>query len=131
MTKDSFGVWEIKVPPKSTGEPAIPHDSKLKVKLCSKLTLCVSKFILSILDFHGSSENASSAYLLGLNELLRTCLYLPYMMPGFGILLHLRNTCSRTNAPQNHIVQRFTKHMSEFRLRKEGWVLTKSLREIS
>ena len=99
MTKDSFGVWEIKVPPKSTGEPAIPHDSKLKVKLCSKLTLCVSKFILSILDFHGSSENASSAYLLGLNELLRTCLYLPFMMHGFGILLHLRNTCSRTNAP--------------------------------
>ena len=131
MTKNSFGVWEIKVPPKLTGEPAIPHDSNLKVKLCSKPTLCASKFILSILDFHGSSENASSAYLLGLNELLRTCLYLPYMMHGFGILLHLRNTCSRTNAPQNHIVQRSTKHLSEFRLQKEGWVLTRSLREIS
>ncbi|PAV21148.1 glycoside hydrolase family 13 [Pyrrhoderma noxium] len=33
MTKDSFGIWEIKVPPKSTGEPAIPHDSKLKISM--------------------------------------------------------------------------------------------------
>ena len=56
MTKNSFGVWEIKVPPKLTGEPAIPHDSNLKVKLCSKPTLCASKFILSILDFHVSSQ---------------------------------------------------------------------------
>ncbi|TFY80909.1 hypothetical protein EWM64_g3102, partial [Hericium alpestre] len=33
MTKDSFGVWEIVLPPKSSGEPAIPHDSKLKISM--------------------------------------------------------------------------------------------------
>lgn len=31
MTKDNYGVWEIKIPPKASGEPAIPHDSKVKV----------------------------------------------------------------------------------------------------
>ena len=31
MKKDSFGVWEITVPPKSPGVCAIPHDSKIKV----------------------------------------------------------------------------------------------------
>lgn len=30
MTKDSFGVWEITLPAVN-GEPAIPHNSKLKV----------------------------------------------------------------------------------------------------
>lgn len=33
MKKDSFGVWEITIPPTSTGVCAIPHDSKLKVWL--------------------------------------------------------------------------------------------------
>lgn len=31
MTKDSFGVWEITLPAVN-GEPAIPHNSKLKVR---------------------------------------------------------------------------------------------------
>lgn len=31
MKKNEFGVWEITLPPTSSGEPAIPHDSKLKV----------------------------------------------------------------------------------------------------
>ncbi len=30
MTKDQFGVWEITVPPRN-GQPAIPHNSKVKV----------------------------------------------------------------------------------------------------
>ncbi|KAG8898561.1 alpha-1,4-glucan branching enzyme [Tulasnella sp. 403] len=30
MSKDQYGVWSITVPPKSPGEPAIPHDSKIK-----------------------------------------------------------------------------------------------------
>ncbi|KAG8862277.1 alpha-1,4-glucan branching enzyme [Tulasnella sp. 330] len=30
MERDEFGVWSITVPPKSPGEPAIPHDSKIK-----------------------------------------------------------------------------------------------------
>ncbi|KAF9247406.1 glycoside hydrolase family 13 protein [Melanogaster broomeanus] len=33
MTKNQFGVWEITVPPKAPGEPAIPHDSKLKISM--------------------------------------------------------------------------------------------------
>ncbi|KAH8118474.1 glycoside hydrolase [Phellopilus nigrolimitatus] len=33
MQKDAFGVWEIKIPPKSPGEPAIPHDSKIKASI--------------------------------------------------------------------------------------------------
>ncbi|KAJ2897624.1 hypothetical protein MKZ38_004524 [Zalerion maritima] len=32
MTKDGFGVWEITVPAKD-GQPAIPHNSKLKISL--------------------------------------------------------------------------------------------------
>ncbi|THH12395.1 hypothetical protein EW145_g69 [Phellinidium pouzarii] len=33
MQKDPFGVWEIKVPPKSPGEPAIAHESKIKISM--------------------------------------------------------------------------------------------------
>ncbi|CCM04879.1 uncharacterized protein FIBRA_07073 [Fibroporia radiculosa] len=33
MVKDSFGVWEITVPPKAPGICAIPHDSKLKISM--------------------------------------------------------------------------------------------------
>ncbi|KAF9226673.1 glycoside hydrolase family 13 protein [Gyrodon lividus] len=33
MTKNQFGVWEITVPSKAPGEPAIPHDSKLKISM--------------------------------------------------------------------------------------------------
>lgn len=32
MMKDPYGVWEITVPAKD-GQPAIPHKSKVKVKL--------------------------------------------------------------------------------------------------
>ncbi|KAG8961275.1 alpha-1,4-glucan branching enzyme [Tulasnella sp. 419] len=31
MTRDQFGVWSIKIPPKAPGVPAIPHDSKIKI----------------------------------------------------------------------------------------------------
>jgi len=31
MKKDRFGVWTIVVPPKA-GKPAIPHNSKIKVR---------------------------------------------------------------------------------------------------
>ncbi|KAG9003353.1 alpha-1,4-glucan branching enzyme [Tulasnella sp. JGI-2019a] len=33
MERDQFGVWSITLPPKSTGEPAIPHDSKIKISM--------------------------------------------------------------------------------------------------
>ncbi|KAF4575115.1 alpha-1,4-glucan branching enzyme [Pleurotus pulmonarius] len=33
MTKDNFGVWELVVPPTSTGACAIPHDSKIKISM--------------------------------------------------------------------------------------------------
>ncbi|KAK7060409.1 alpha-1,4-glucan branching enzyme [Paramarasmius palmivorus] len=33
MTRDEFGSWEIKVPPKSPGVCAIPHDSKIKISM--------------------------------------------------------------------------------------------------
>ncbi|KAG6335105.1 hypothetical protein ID866_3974 [Astraeus odoratus] len=33
MSKNDYGVWEIEVPPKAPGQPAIPHDSKLKVSM--------------------------------------------------------------------------------------------------
>jgi 1,4-alpha-glucan branching enzyme len=32
MKRDAFGVWEIKLPPVN-GQPAIPHDSKLKISM--------------------------------------------------------------------------------------------------
>jgi 1,4-alpha-glucan branching enzyme len=32
MKKNEYGVWEITIPHKGSGEPAIPHDSKLKVQ---------------------------------------------------------------------------------------------------
>lgn len=31
MKKDTFGVWEITIPPTAPGVCAIPHDSKIKV----------------------------------------------------------------------------------------------------
>ncbi|KAI5124749.1 hypothetical protein M0805_005383 [Coniferiporia weirii] len=33
MHKDSFGVWEIKIPPVALGIPAIAHDSKIKISM--------------------------------------------------------------------------------------------------
>ncbi|OSX60390.1 glycoside hydrolase family 13 protein [Postia placenta MAD-698-R-SB12] len=33
MVKDSFGVWEITIPPKEPGVCAIPHDSKIKISM--------------------------------------------------------------------------------------------------
>jgi len=33
MTKNQYGVWEITLPPKAPGEPAIPHDSKVKISM--------------------------------------------------------------------------------------------------
>jgi len=33
MKKDPYGVWEITLPPKGPGVPAIPHDSKLKISM--------------------------------------------------------------------------------------------------
>ncbi|KAJ3741505.1 glycoside hydrolase family 13 protein [Lentinula detonsa] len=33
MKKNDFGVWEITIPPTSTGECAIPHDSKIKISM--------------------------------------------------------------------------------------------------
>ncbi|KIJ69977.1 glycoside hydrolase family 13 protein [Hydnomerulius pinastri MD-312] len=33
MTKNEYGIWEITLPPKAPGEPAIPHDSKLKISM--------------------------------------------------------------------------------------------------
>ncbi|KAF5393004.1 hypothetical protein D9757_001315 [Collybiopsis confluens] len=33
MKKDKYGVWEITVPPTSSGECAIPHDSKIKISM--------------------------------------------------------------------------------------------------
>jgi 1,4-alpha-glucan branching enzyme len=37
MTRNEYGVWEITIPPNSNGEPAIPHDSKLKVRTIASL----------------------------------------------------------------------------------------------
>lgn len=31
MKKNNFGIFEIKIPPTAKGEPAIPHNSKIKV----------------------------------------------------------------------------------------------------
>jgi 1,4-alpha-glucan branching enzyme len=33
MTKDQWGVWEVILPDGADGKPAIPHKSRLKVKL--------------------------------------------------------------------------------------------------
>jgi hypothetical protein len=54
MKKDSFGVWEITIPPISHGVCAIPHDSKIKVlKVFVGVLLVVLNHML--LDFNGSS----------------------------------------------------------------------------
>ena len=31
MTRREYGVWEVSLPPKEDGQPAIPHNSKVKV----------------------------------------------------------------------------------------------------
>ena len=38
MKKDSFGVWECVVPAVA-GKPAIPHNSKIKVRLALSLDM--------------------------------------------------------------------------------------------
>jgi hypothetical protein len=51
MKKDQFGVWEITVPPKSPGVCAIPHDSKLKVRI----PRVFSVFLLIVADLDDST----------------------------------------------------------------------------
>jgi 1,4-alpha-glucan branching enzyme len=31
MTKNEYGVFELTIPPTADGQPAIPHNSKIKV----------------------------------------------------------------------------------------------------
>ncbi len=33
MTRDKFGVWEIRIPHGADGKPTIPHGSLVKIKL--------------------------------------------------------------------------------------------------
>lgn len=33
MEKDQYGIWEVIIPPNSDGTCAIPHNSKIKVRL--------------------------------------------------------------------------------------------------
>lgn len=35
MTKDEYGVWELVIPAKD-GQPAIAHNSKVKVAICRR-----------------------------------------------------------------------------------------------
>ena len=52
MTKNQYGVWEITLPPKAPGEPAVVHDSKVKVSSTLGSVLDTNKcFVgLDILD---------------------------------------------------------------------------------
>lgn len=50
MKKNEFGVWEITVPPTETGECAIPHDSKLKVRPTRLFAAIL--FLTAITDLH-------------------------------------------------------------------------------
>lgn len=43
MSKNKYGVWEIAIPPKTPGEPAIPHESKVKVSTTLSLILDADK----------------------------------------------------------------------------------------
>lgn len=36
MKVNDFGVWEISIPPLPSGQCAIPHDSKIKVRVSYK-----------------------------------------------------------------------------------------------
>lgn len=38
MKKNEFGVFEIVVPAQVNGQPAIPHNSKVKVSFCWSIT---------------------------------------------------------------------------------------------
>ncbi len=42
MTKNNFGVWEVTLPPKD-GQPAITHDSKIKVSNRSCVEVIIAK----------------------------------------------------------------------------------------
>lgn len=33
LSKNQYGVWEVEVPPNMSGQPAIPHDSKIKISM--------------------------------------------------------------------------------------------------
>jgi len=54
MKKDDFGIWEITLPPKSNGVCAIPHDSKLKVRIVTPSAQEI-QVMVNILDIHGAT----------------------------------------------------------------------------
>lgn len=51
MTKSQYGVWEITLPPEASGQPAIPHDSKLKASSTLSSVLDNDKRVVE-LDIH-------------------------------------------------------------------------------
>ncbi|TRY81397.1 hypothetical protein DNTS_032326 [Danionella cerebrum] len=38
--KQEFGKWELHIPPNEDGNPAVPHNSKLKVSICIGCFVC-------------------------------------------------------------------------------------------
>lgn len=51
MSKNQYGIWEIALPPKAPGEPAIPHESKVKVSSTLNSILDTGKCFVD-LDIH-------------------------------------------------------------------------------
>ena len=54
MTKDKYGVWEITVPPQD-GKCAIPHDSKIKVRVSQCASILSHLTYLTHLTCHDRS----------------------------------------------------------------------------
>lgn len=67
MTKNEYGVWEITIPPTSTGECAIPHDSKIKVRehlmACSHQILIKRVPQISLILPHGARVERIPAWI--------------------------------------------------------------------
>jgi len=77
MKKDNFGVWEITVPPKD-GQPAIPHNSKIKVSFTvdggHRIERLPAWIRYAVLHFAGLTSQAGHAGPLGLAHLRRRLL---------------------------------------------------------
>ncbi len=126
MKRDDFGVFEITVPAVS-GNPPIPHDSKIKVSIhpCAAITN----------DFRSqwwrrgfrSDWNDSRP---GSHELHKSSRFRPFTTRASGTRRSRKSMYSRTHHHPNRLALAFMRHMLEFPLQNPRWLRTRNSRRM-
>ena len=100
MTKNQYGVFEITVPAVN-GQPAIAHDSKIKVSQVETTSLTISNTCHRSPSSHPTTTPDKNESPLGSPASPKTSPFLQYTMRVSGTHPRTRNMFSRTSALQS------------------------------